>query len=82
MGEGVYPPDQLPPKLHPNYICYTMDGLREPTEWQIPKPVSAIKEKPSNFKVDDAKGTDHYVKKQYQMFTALMDRVVADNWRI
>ena len=43
-----------------------------------PPPVSTIKESPSNFKVDDAKGTDHYIKKQYRIFTALLDRVVAD----
>ena len=78
MGKGVYPPEQLPPKPHPNCICYTMDQLREPKEWQTPQPVSTIKESPSNFKVDDAKGTDHYIKKQYRIFTALIDRVVAD----
>ena len=78
MGQGVYPPEQLPPKPHPNCICYTMDQLREPKEWQTPPPVSTIKEKPSNFKVKDAKGTDHYIKKQYRIFTALIDRVVAD----
>jgi len=77
MGEGVYPPEQLPPKPHPNCICYTIDELREPKEWPSP-PVSTIKESPSNFKVDDAKGTDHYIKKQYRIFTALLDRVVAD----
>ena len=78
MGQGVYPAEQLPPKPHPNCICYTTDELREPKEWQTQKPVSTIKEAPSNFKVADAKGTDHYIKKQYQMFTALLDRVVAD----
>ena len=78
MGKGVYPPEQLPPKPHPNCICYTMDQLRQPKEWQTPPPVSTIKEKPSNFKVKDAKGTDHYIKKQYRIFTALLDRVVAD----
>ena len=78
MGQGVYPAEQLPSKPHPNCICYTMDELREPKEWQTPKPVSTIKESPSNFKVDNAKGTDCYIKKQYRIFTALMDRVVAD----
>jgi hypothetical protein len=78
MGKGVYPPEQLPPKPHPNCICYTMDQLRDPKEWQTQKPVSTIKESPSNFKVKDAKGTDRYVKKQYRIFTALLDRVVAD----
>ena len=78
MGEGVYPPEQLPPKPHPNFICYTIDELREPKEWKTPQPVSTIKESPSNFKVDDVKGTDHYIKKQYRIFAALLDRVVAD----
>ena len=63
MGEGVYPPEQLTPKPHPNCICYTIDELREPKEWQTPKPVSTIKGSPSNFKVDDAEGTDHYIAK-------------------
>ena len=79
MGKGVYPAEQLPLKPHPNCICYTMDQLREPKEWQTPQPVSTIKESPSNFKVDDAKGTDRYIKKQYKIFTGLMDRVVADS---
>ena len=78
MGKGVHPPEQLPPKPHPNCICYTMDQLREPKEWKTKKPVSTIRESPSNFKVDDAKGTDRYIKKQYGIFAALMDRVVAD----
>ena len=55
-----------------------MDELREPKEWQTPQPVSTIKESPSNFKVADAKGTDRYIKKQYRIFTALLDRVVVD----
>ena len=78
MGEGVYPPEQLLLKPYLNCICYTMDQLRKPKKWQPSQPVSTIKESPSNFKVDDAKGTDHYIKKQYRIFTALMDRVVAD----
>ena len=78
MGEGVYPTDQLPPRPHPNCICYTMDQLRKPKEWQTKKLVSTIKEKPSNFKVDDAKGTDHCIKKQYRIFITLMDRFFGD----
>ena len=65
---------QTTPQL---YLLY--DGsLRDPKEWQTKKPVSTIKEAPSNFKVADAKGTDRYIKKQYRIFTALIDRVVVD----
>jgi hypothetical protein len=55
------------------------DGSVEETEGMAnKKPVSTIKEKLSNFKVDDAKGTDHCIKKQYRIFITLMDRVVGD----
>ena len=62
------------PQLHLLY-----DGSIKGTEGMAnPPPVSTIKESPSNFKVDDAKGTDRYIKKQYRIFTALIDRVVVD----
>ena len=77
MGQGVYPAEQLPPKPHPNCICYTMDKLRDPADWQKPKPTVTAKSQPIDFQ-PTGKGTDHYIKKQYKVFTGLMDRAIAD----
>jgi hypothetical protein len=85
LGQGVYPSEQLPPKPHPNCICYTMDKLRDPSEWQEPKPIIKVKTTPNSFSLNNladslatVKATDNYITKQYQIFEALMDRTIAD----
>ena len=65
-------------KLHPNCICYTTDELRNPKEWRMSPPLSIIKDAPASFRGDDAKGTNRFIKKQYQFFNVLMDGVIAD----
>jgi len=37
MGAGVYPPEYLPAKPHPNCLCYQVDVLRDVDEWDQPK---------------------------------------------
>jgi len=37
MGDGVYPPEYLPPLPHPHCLCFMTHVLREPGEWQDPK---------------------------------------------
>ena len=77
MGKGVYPPGQLPPKPHPNCICYTMDKLRSPDQWQTPKPQITIKKSPFTFTVNNAKGSERFISKQYALFAGLIEQVVA-----
>ena len=76
MGKGVYPPGQLPPKPHPNCICYTMDDLRDPVLWDSPKPEIALKGDPSQFRPEGI-GTERYIDKQYQLFVQSVEATEA-----
>ena len=81
MGQGVYPSAQLPPKPHPNCICYTMDDLRDPVLWDSPKPAIALKGDPSQFRPKGV-GTEASINKQYQMFDALIRKSAEADERV
>jgi len=74
LGAGVYPSEQLPPKPHPNCICYTLDKLRSPADWQKPKPIHRMKKSPSEYR-PKGQGTQLYIKRQYEFFDQLMETV-------
>jgi len=42
LGRGVYPPEYLPPKPHPNCLCYQLDVLRDPDEFDQERPVPTL----------------------------------------
>ena len=42
LGRGVYPPEYLPPKPHPNCLCYQIDVLRDVDEFDQERPVPTL----------------------------------------
>lgn len=70
LGPGVYPASggKLPPRPHPNDLCFLTDVLREPSEWDKPKDTPELKKSPDSIpkRPANAKGTDGFIKKQRQ----------------
>jgi hypothetical protein len=46
LGKGVYPVNKVPHRPHPRCRCHMLDVLREPDEWDNPKPMPAMKADP------------------------------------
>jgi len=42
LGRGVYPPEYLPPKPHPNCLCYQIDVLRDVDEFDQERAVPTL----------------------------------------
>jgi hypothetical protein len=70
LGPGVYPPELLPPKPHPNCLCYSIDVLRDVGAWDEPRDVPELGVNP--FDVPDGKKpngfSENYIKRQHQLF--------------
>ena len=70
LGPGVYPPELLPPKPHPNCLCYSVDTLRDVEAWGEPRDVPGLKVNP--LMVPDGKKpngfTENYIQRQKLMF--------------
>ncbi len=70
LGPGVYPPELLPPKPHPNCLCYSIDTLRDVEDWDQPRGVPGLKVNP--LMVPDGKKpngfTENYIQRQKLMF--------------
>ena len=70
LGPGVYPPELLPPKPHPNCLCYSIDVLRDVEAWDQPRDVPGLQEQPSDVPLGRrANGfTENYIKRQHDLF--------------
>jgi len=68
LGPGIYPPSKLPPRPHPNDLCFLTDVLRDATEWDKPKETLELKKNPDDIptRPANAKGTDGFIEKQRQ----------------
>ena len=38
LGAGIYPAGSLPPRPHPNCLCWLEDIIRDPSQWGTPRP--------------------------------------------
>ena len=77
LGIGVYPSQYLPPKPHPNCLCYQVDVLRGVDEWDEPKKeysgaeldqVLGSVEFWSDVQYPTATGSERFKQKQAQLF--------------
>jgi len=70
LGRGVYPPEYLPPKPHPNCLCFQLDVLRDPDEFDQERPVPTLQKDID--KVSIGKGgqgfSKGYKKRQLDLF--------------
>lgn len=76
LGPGVYPAigGKLPPRPHPNDLCFLTDVLRDASEWDKPKESVELKKDPDDIpkRPANAKGTDGFIKKQRQIAVDLV----------
>ena len=79
LGAGVYPPELLPPKPHPNCLCYSVDTLRDVEAWDQPRDVPGLKEQPSDVPLGRrANGfTENYIKRQHDLFVQSVEATEA-----
>ena len=79
LGAGVYPPELLPPKPHPNCLCYSVDVLRDVEAWDQPRDVPGLKEQPSDVPLGRrANGfTENYIKRQHDLFVQSVEATEA-----
>lgn len=79
LGPGVYPPELLPPKPHPNCLCYSVDVLRDVGAWDEPRDVPGLQEQPSDVPLGRrANGfTENYIKRQHDLFVQSVEATEA-----
>ena len=79
LGPGVYPPELLPPKPHPNCLCYSVDVLRDVEAWDQPRDVPGLQEQPSDVPLGRrANGfTENYIKRQHDLFVQSVEATEA-----
>ena len=79
LGAGVYPPELLPPKPHPNCLCYSVDTLRDVEAWDDPRDVPGLQEQPSDVPLGRrANGfTENYIKRQHDLFVQSVEATEA-----
>ena len=79
LGPGVYPPELLPPKPHPNCLCYSIDVLRDVEAWDQPRDVPGLQEQPSDVPLGRrANGfTENYIKRQHDLFVRSVEATEA-----
>ena len=79
LGPGVYPPELLPPKPHPNCLCYSVDTLRDVEAWDDPRDVPELQEQPSDVPLGRrANGfTENYIKRQHDLFVQSVEATEA-----
>ncbi len=71
LGSGVYPAESIPPKPHPNDMCYQTDEIRPVGDWESPKPASRLQENPADVSVVGI-GTERFQERQHQLFRDLV----------
>ena len=83
LGPGVYPPEYLPPKPHPNCLCYQKDLLRSPSLWEKPKKAYTDAELTKALTTalhtetpSSATGSKGFKEKQLQIFKETVSNVV------
>jgi len=64
LGKGIYPPEALPPKPHPNDLCYQQDVLRAVEDWDKPKTPLPFQMDPEKIKGLRGEGTRGYNNRQ------------------
>jgi len=73
LGPGEYPPEKIPPKPHPNDLCFVTDVLRPASEWSEPKgPVALTKDVSRSGRMATEEGSPGFIKTQRQIFRDLV----------
>jgi len=77
LGAGVYPPEQLPPKPHPNDLCFVLDVLRPVEEWGTPRETVDLQVDPDKIpkKPNGAQGTDRHIERQRELAVDLVKAI-------
>lgn len=74
LGQGVYPPGKLPPRPHPNDLCFLTDVLRPVDQWDKPITVPAQQKSPDSIPTTGV-GTDQFIATQRQIAVDLLKAV-------
>lgn len=69
LGEGVYPPNKIPPRPHPNDRCFQTDAIRPVLDWDKPKPEA---KRQKGLTVSGAMGTERHIEVQTEIAESLM----------
>lgn len=67
LGRGVYPPQHVPTRPHPNDMCFQVHVLRKPEEWETEKPEVPIIGNPDEIVIRKSGVTDNYLRTQRQL---------------
>lgn len=71
LGPGIYPPNRIPPRPHPNDRCFMTEVLRPIEAWDTPKPDIAQQANPAPPSTEA--GTQNHIDRQLTIANDLLD---------